>query len=78
MDYDESRVAEATLALMYLGVFDDAAGHRTWKSFDWAALKQLHELGYISDPVNKNKSVWFTEEGFAKSRELFREFFGIS
>jgi len=75
MDYDESRVAEATLALMYLGAFNDAPVHRTWKSFDWAVLKQLHERGYISDPVNKNKSVCFTEEGFAKSRELFREFF---
>ena len=75
MDYDESKVAEATLALMYLGAFNDAPVHRTWKSFDWAVLKHLHELGYISDPVNKNKSVSFTEEGFAKSRELFREYF---
>ena len=76
MDYDKSRVTEATLALMYLGLFDDAGGSRTWKSFDWAVLKQLHELGYISDPVNKNKSVLFTEEGLAKSRDLFRDFFG--
>jgi hypothetical protein len=57
MDYDESRVADATLALMFLGVFEDAPGLRTWKAFDWTGLKQLHELGYISDPVNKNKSV---------------------
>lgn len=76
MKYDESRVTEATLALMYLGVFKDAPGHRTWKGFDWTVLQRLHELGYISDPVNKNKSVWFTEEGFAKSRELFWELFG--
>ena len=61
---------------MYLGVFDGGPGHRTWKSFDWGVLKRLHELGYISDPVNKNKSVWFTEEGFTRSRELFAELFG--
>ena len=76
MDYNKSRVADATLALMYLGLFDDAGGSRTWKSFDWTVLQQLHELGYISDPVNKNKSVLFTEEGLAKSRDLFRELFG--
>ena len=77
MNYDESRVAEATLALMFLGVFEDATGVRTWKSFEWTVLKQLHELGYISDPVNKNKSVWLTDEGYERSRELFQQIFGV-
>jgi len=77
MEYDESRVVETTLALMFLGAFDDAPGVRTWKSFDWTVLKQLHELGYISDSVNKNKSVWLTDQGYERSRELFQEIFGI-
>ena len=76
MEYDESRVMETTLALMFLGVFEDGPGVRTWKSFDWTVLKHLHERGYISDPVNKNKSVWLTNEGYQRSRVLFEQIFG--
>ena len=34
--------------------------------------------GYIENPVSKNKSVGFTEEGKAKAEELFWKLFGKS
>jgi hypothetical protein len=71
-DIDTDRIDQAVLALLYLGLHN---GHRTWKGFDWGAMGQLHEKGYITDPVGKAKSVVFTEEGFAESARLFQEMF---
>ncbi len=71
-DIDTDRIDEAVLALLYLGRHDDG---RTWKSFDWDAMNRLHAKGFISDPVDKAKSVVFTETGERRSQELFRELF---
>ncbi len=75
MEYDEDKVDEAVLALLYLTMFDDKPGHRAWKSHDWDALDRLHEKGYISDPKSKAKSVVMTEEGAKRARELFEKHF---
>ena len=48
---------------------------RAWKGFDWDALSRLHDKGMIADPVNKAKSVVFTEEGLKRAEELFRIMF---
>ena len=48
---------------------------RAWKEFDWDALDRLYEKGLIGDPVNKAKSVVFTEEGLRRAEELFRAMF---
>ena len=72
MDIDRDRIDEAVLALLFLGRHD---GDRTWKSFDWAAMEQLHAKGLISNPVTKTKSVVFTDEGLRLSVALFRKFF---
>ena len=71
MEYDTNKVDEAVLALLYLTTCDDRFGAAAWKSHDWDALDRLHEKGYIGNPVSKNKSVAFTEEGKAKAEELF-------
>ncbi|WP_198537175.1 MULTISPECIES: DUF6429 family protein [Pseudomonas] len=34
-----------------------------WKGFDFETMSRLHEHGFISNPVNKNKSIWLTAEG---------------
>jgi hypothetical protein len=44
-------------------------------SLPWAILDALHEKAYISDPANKNKSVWLTETGARLSAELFEKLF---
>ena len=77
MDYDEEKVDEFTLALLYLVVHDrrEGFGARAWKGFYWDTMNRLHEKGLITDPVGKAKSVGMTEEGFKKSESLFCKFF---
>ncbi|MGA7876898.1 MAG: DUF6429 family protein [Desulfoferrobacter sp.] len=77
MEYDEAKVDEYTLALLYLVTHDQREGHgaRAWKGFDWDTMNRLYEKGLISNPVGKAKSVAMSEEGFKKAEELFRRHF---
>ena len=72
MTLDTDKIDEAVLALLFLTRHDHL---RAWKSFDWDALNRLHAKGMIADPVNKAKSVVFTEEGLKRAEELFRTMF---
>ncbi len=75
MKLDNDRIDQAVLALLSLGLHE---GSRAWKSFDWEAMSRLHRKGFISDPVNKAKSVTFTEEGLRESERLLESLFGQS
>ena len=75
MEYDNSKIDEMVLALLYLTSFDEKFGVRAWKSHDWDALDRLYEKGYIGDPKSKAKSIVFSEEGFKLSEELFKKHF---
>jgi hypothetical protein len=75
MKLDTDKIDKAVLALLYLGLH---SGDRAWKGFDWEAMGRLHAKGYISDPVNKAKSVVFTDEGLRESERLLQELFGES
>ncbi|MBJ7310308.1 DUF6429 family protein [Rugamonas sp. CCM 8940] len=74
MELDMDRIDDAVLALMYLGLHDEA---RTWKGFDWDAMARLYEKGLISDPAGKAKSVVFTEHGRQESARLLKKLFGV-
>mgnify|MGYP003579557834 CR=1 FL=1 len=76
MGYDEEKVDEIVLALLYLTTFSDKSEVRAWKGLDWDSLNRLHERGYISDPRSKAKSVLLSQEGARMSEELFRKHFG--
>src|SRR3954453_13983082 len=69
MALDTDKIDDAVLALLYLTLHDY---WRAWKGFDWDALDRLYQKGLIADPVNKAKSVVFTEEGLKRAEELFR------
>jgi hypothetical protein len=77
MNYDEDKIDEYTLALLYLVAHErlEGMGARAWKGFDWETLNRLYEKGYISTPVGRAKSVGMTEEGFLKAKELFERRF---
>jgi len=64
--------------LPYLGIHDNdpVTGVRTWKSFDWDAMKRLRENGRISNPVSKAKLVILTESGSRPAEEAFDHIFG--
>jgi hypothetical protein len=78
MDYDEDKVAEDVLALLFLTSHGDSkeGPYRAWKGHDFRIMDRLHEMGYISDPRTKAKSVNFTDEGLEKARELFEAKYG--
>ena len=75
MEIDENKIDNAALALLYLSLHD---GQRVWKGMGFEVMNRLHEKGYIDNPVNKNKSVWLTDEGLAESENLFKQLFSNS
>jgi hypothetical protein len=77
MNYNEEKIDEYTLALLYLVTHErhEGLGARAWKGFDWDTLNRLHEKGYITNPIGKAKSVGMTEESFRKAEELFKKHF---
>ncbi len=72
MEFDEDKIDEMVLALLWLGLHEDC---RVWKGHDWDAMDRLHAKGYISDPQGKAKSVVLIEDGKRRSRELFERHF---
>jgi hypothetical protein len=75
MDYNQDKVDETVLALLCLTMFSESGVMRAWKGHAWEVLDRLHEMGYISDPRSKAKSVVMTDEGVKRARELFTERF---
>ena len=77
MEYDEDKIDDYTLALMFLVSHNPMEGYgaRAWKGFDWDTMNRLHEKGMITNPVGKAKSIGMTEEGYKKAEELFDRFF---
>jgi hypothetical protein len=73
MEYDDKLIEDAVLAL--LATFSSDNGN-TWKGYDFEIMNRLHEQGFISDPVNKNKSIWLTEEGMERGRRTADRLFG--
>ncbi|HEX5272932.1 MAG TPA: DUF6429 family protein [Gemmataceae bacterium] len=72
-DLDTSKIDDAVLALLYLGLHD---GARAWKGFAWDAMNRLFEQGCITDPRGKAKSVLFTAGGLERAERLAAQLFG--
>jgi hypothetical protein len=72
MKFDDRKIDEAVLAVLYLTLHD---GNRAWKTLDFDAMDRLHAQGFISDPAVHAKSVMLTEEGIAKAREVADKLF---
>jgi hypothetical protein len=75
-EYDQDKVDEAVLALLYLTLHQPGP-YSAWKGFTWATLDRLHQKGLIDDPKNKNTSVGLTDEGVAEAAAAFERLFGI-
>ena len=50
MEYDEDKVDEMALALLFLTLRD---GYRAWKAHDWSAVDRLHKKGRIANSWKK-------------------------
>jgi uncharacterized protein DUF6429 len=68
MHYEEEKIDEAVLAVLYLTAWEEHGLTRAWKGIDCNASNRLQQRGLIDDPRNKNKSVAFTDEGLALAR----------
>lgn len=77
MEYDQDKVDEMTLALLYLTSSRDRYGTRAWKGLDVNVLDRLQAKGYIVDARGKTPSLTLTETGAKLSEELFFQYFGI-
>lgn len=75
MKYDMVKVEDAILAL--LGVFQFENG-RVWKRYDFAMMDTLHEKGLITEPHGRQQSVFLTDEGLRRAKELAATHFGTS
>ncbi len=75
MKYDQNKVDEATLALLYLNIWEEKSVSRAWKGFDWDTLDRLHEKGLIHNPKGKAKSIVITSEGRNMAEKLFHKLF---
>ena len=77
MSYDEEKVDDVVLALLYLTSFEEHGITRAWRGQDWGVLDRLFEKEFISAPRSKAKSVILTDEGLEQSRALFLKHFGL-
>jgi hypothetical protein len=77
MEYDQNKVDEMVLGLLYLTSSHDSFGTRAWKGIDVEVLDRLHQKGYISDPQSKGPTLLLSEEGAKLSREVFMRYFSI-
>lgn len=76
MQYDENKVDEMILALLFLGASKTPGGARASKGFDLRALSRLREKGYIAELSMKSLSLELTPDGIQKAEELFSTHFG--
>ncbi len=74
MEYDDKLIEDAVLALLAAFSFDNG---NAWKGFDFETMNRLHEHGFISNPVNKNKSIWLTAEGLERGRQIADRLFWV-
>ena len=75
MKYDQDKVDEMTLALLFLVTTESEFGARAGRSFDMATMTRLHKKGWIDDPKTKALSLLLTKEGFERSQDLFSKHF---
>jgi hypothetical protein len=77
MQYDQDKVDEMTLALLYLVTTKiQGLGARAWKGFDSETINRLYQKGWIEEPKSKSMTFRVTEDGFKKSEQLFIKHFG--
>jgi Domain of unknown function (DUF6429) len=75
MRYDETKIDEAVLAVLYLTAFEEHGMTRAWKGVDWEATKRLHTKGFIDDPTGRAKAISFTDAGLARAKTAAEKLF---
>lgn len=75
----DETIKELTLLLIYLTSWKEDTNltkvQRSWKGYPFDVLDELNEEGYI-DGNKRAKSVYLTEEGLGKVKELMKKYIG--
>lgn len=75
----DKTIKELSLLLIYLTSWQEDGGltkvQRSWKGYTFEILDELNEEGYI-DGSKYAKSVYLTEEGLSKAKELIKKYVG--
>lgn len=75
----DETIKELTLLLIYLTSWKEDTNltkvQRSWKGYPFEVLDELNEEGYI-DGNKSAKSVYLTEEGLSKVKELMKKYIG--
>ncbi len=72
---DQEKLAEAALAILSLSRMVEPYGVTAWKGIDWDVMNMLHDKGWTSNPVGKQKSVAITEEGIELADQFLEKYF---
>jgi hypothetical protein len=72
---DEEKIAEAALAILSLSRMVEPYGVTAWKGIDWDVMNLLHDKGWISNPVGKQKSVGVSEEAIDLADQFLEKYF---
>jgi len=72
---DQEKLAEAALAILSLSRMVEPYGVTAWKGIDWDVMNMLHDKGWISNPIGKQKSVGITEEGINLADQFLDKYF---
>lgn len=75
MEYNQDKVDEMFLALLYLTSSHDQYGTRAWKGMNLEVMDRLYKKGYLGDPMTKSPTVLLSEEGANLSKALFFKYF---
>jgi Domain of unknown function (DUF6429) len=76
MPSDLTKLEQLTLVLLRETACHEGPDLRCWKGYDWQVMNRLHEMGFISDPVRKAKSVYLTDAGRAHAEALASQYLG--
>jgi len=75
----DKTIKELTLLLIYLTSWQEDAGltkvQKSWKGYPFEVLDKLNEEKYI-EGSKYAKSVYLTEEGLSKVKELMKKYIG--
>jgi len=73
----DKAIKELTLLLIYLTSWQEEAGsvkiQRSWKGYPFEILDELREEGYLTGRKTA-KSIYLTEEGISKGKELMGKY----
>jgi hypothetical protein len=75
MEYDQRKIEEVVLAM--LGALEFENG-RVWKRYDFAVMETLHEKGLITNPRGRQESLYLTDEGKIRAKQLAAKYFSVA